>query len=190
MSLETLVKYYKMTDLTGQEIETLTGKTPILYSSLGKYKNVEEVVGKEGFCVILLQTSSKTTGHWCCLTRNDNTGLIRWCDSYGFFPDAERQYTKYDQALPKYLTNLLEGHQFEYNKQDYQSKKAGTSTCGRFASLFCKFRNLSLLQIKELYTTNQGAFFKDVDNTVCLLTLIGLQDITQYLTSIPRGNNP
>jgi hypothetical protein len=190
MSLESVVKHFRKTDLSGAEIETLIGKTPVLYSELGQFKNINQLLGKEGYHVILLQTSSVSTGHWVAVTRNDNTGIIRYNDSYGFQLPEERQYTPYDQALPMYLTKLMEGHQVEHNTVDYQSKNKGVSTCGRFASMFCKFRNLSLLQIKELYTMNQTPYFKDADNIVCLLTLVGLDNITDYLTSIPRGNNP
>jgi hypothetical protein len=189
MSLQQMVLHFKKTDLSGEEIQNLTGKPPILYSDLGKFTNINQVLGKEGFQVVLLQTSSKTTGHWVALTRNDITGRIRYNDSYGFNLPEERQYTKYDEALPMYITNLLANIDYEHNTVDYQAKKSGISTCGRFASLFCKFRNLSLAQIKEMYTMNQDAFFKDVDNTVTLLTLTALDDITSYLSTLPRGGN-
>jgi len=186
MSLEQIVKYYKMRDLSGSEIENLIGKPPILYSDLKHFGSIEQVLGKEGYCVVLYQTSSKTVGHFVALTRGEG-GKLRFADSYGLYPDAERQYTQYDEAIPAYLTRLLEGTNFEYNKTDWQSWKHGVSTCGRFSSLFCLFRNLSLAQIEELFKMNQSAFLKDTDNVAVLLTLIGLDNIQEYGNAISRS---
>lgn len=187
MSLERIVQHFKMSDLSGFEIEKLIGKPPVLYSDLKKYKSLDALLGKHNYAVILYQTSSKTTGHFVAITRNDETGKVRFCDSYGIYPDGEIQYTEYDKVLPKYLTALLKDVDFEYNTIDYQSKKSGVSTCGRFSSLFCIFRNLSLQAIQEMYKTNKSAFLQDVDNIVVMLTLVGLKDIQQYLQKIPRG---
>lgn len=188
MSIETLVKHFKMRDLSGEEVENLIGKAPVDYASLGKYKNLNELLGKENYCVVLYDTSSKGVGHYIALTRNEYDGKVRYFDSYGIpNPDVELQFTPYDEQLPKYLTKLLEPYDFESNRVDYQSKKSGVSTCGRFASIACMFRNLSLAQIQELFKTNKSDFLKDVDNTAVMLTMVGLNNIEDYLTKIPRG---
>jgi hypothetical protein len=187
MSLERIVKHYKMTDLTGEEIENIIGKPPILYSDLAKYKSLEQVVGKEKYAIILYQTSSYSEGHYVAITQGDN-GVFRYCDSYGIDVLHELQYTPYDQQLPKYLVHLFEKvGNYEVNRTDFQGKRSGISTCGRWSSLFCKFRNLPLLRITELFKTNNDAFLRDNDNCATILTLLALNDITSYLDAIPRG---
>lgn len=187
MSLEDIVKHFKMTDLSGEEIQTLIGKAPVLYSDLAKYKSMTQLLGKENYVVILYQTSSKTTGHFVAITRNDTTGLLRYFDSYSLTPDTELQFTAFDRPLPKYIIGLLGNENYEVNKVDYQAKKSGISTCGRYASTACMFRNISLKRIEELYKMNKSSWLNEPDNAVTVLTLLGLKDISSYLDAIPRG---
>ena len=44
MSLQSIVDFYKTTDLTGQDIYNLINRFPILYSDLSKYKNLKELL--------------------------------------------------------------------------------------------------------------------------------------------------
>jgi hypothetical protein len=188
MSLELIVKHFNTRDLDGDEIETLTGKLPVLYSELGKYKTLDELLGKENHAIVLYETSSKGFGHFVAITRDDDTGKVRYADSYGIpNPDTELQFTAYDKPLPKYLNKLLEPYDYESNTYPYQGKRKGVSTCGRWSSLFCRFRNLSLRQIQEMFTMNKSEFLSDTDNAATLLTLFPLRDITAYLGSLPRG---
>jgi hypothetical protein len=177
MSLETIVNYYKKRDLTADEIERLLHKKVILYSDLKNYKSIYEVLGKENFAVILYQCSSYSNGHYIALSKNDKTGKIRYFCSFGLSPLTELQYTKYDQRLPPYLLQLLNGVDYEVNKIDYQGKYS--NVCGRYSILACNLRNISLQQIYILLSTNSG-FFKDRDNLVCALTLLPLDDIEKY----------
>jgi len=182
-NLEQMTLKYKMEDLTGDEIQRLTGKPPILFSELSNFSNIDQVLGKENHAVILYQTSSRTQGHYVAITRNDLTGKIRYCDPYGIpSPLKEVQYTQYDQALPNYLQNLLANTNYEANTTDFQSWRAGVSTCGRYASLFCKLRNLSLLQIDYLLKRNSG-FLANPDNVATILTLMALDDIAKFYSN-------
>jgi hypothetical protein len=188
MSLELIVKHFNTRDLDGDEIENLTGKLPVLYSELGKYKTLDQLLGKENHAVVLYETSSKGFGHFVAITKNDDTGKVRYADSYGIpNPDMELQFTAYDQPLPKYLNHLLKGYDYESNTYDYQGKRKGVSTCGRWSSLFCRFRNLSLRQIQEMMTMNRSEFLRNTDNIATVLTLFPLRDITSYLGDISRG---
>lgn len=187
MSIERCVSHFIATDLSGDEIFKLIGKEVVLYSDLKNYKTIQQLLGKEGYVVILYQTSSRTQGHFVAITKN-SAGKVRYCDSYAIkTPDAEVQYTPYDKKLPPYLTDLLKGVDYESNSVDYQSTSPTVSTCGRYASLFCLFRNLSLNQIHELYKGNGSAYLRNTDNLVVLLTLVGLRDIRNYLVDVPRS---
>jgi len=181
MSLETLVKHYNYTDLNGEEIERLIGKPPVLYSDLENNPSLEKLLGKEKYFVLLYQTSNKTTGHYVCISANDE-GQVRFVDSYGLHPSQIRTMTPFDDKYPTFIINLLAPYQVEYNTFDYQGKK-GVSTCGRWASLFCRLRNVPLSSINRMLTTNKSEFLNDYDNTATLLTLYSLNDIAPFLLS-------
>lgn len=187
MSLENIIFYFKQRDLSGLEIENLTGKLPIIYSDLEKYGNLSELLGKHQYSVILYQTSSRTTGHFVSISYDDDTDTIRFSDSYGIPVDTEQQYAAYDKPLPKYLSLLIEKHmknnphcKYEYNKHDWQAKKASVTTCGRWASLFSLFHKIPLRDFDQMMLSNHSAFLSDSDNVATLLTLVGLNDIQDY----------
>ncbi len=187
MSLEQMALYYKDRDLDGQEIQTLIGKQPIMYSDLAQYQTLGQLLGKENYVIVMYQTSSKTTGHFVAITRNDTTGKVRYNDPYGIpNPDKELQFTPYDQKLPKYLTKLLQGVDYESNTVDYQGGKK-VSDCGRWSSLFCMLRNMTSQQVQRLFKTNGSGFLGNSDNCAVLLTLLSLNDLVKFETSIGSG---
>ena len=159
MSLESIVDFYKTTDLTGQDIYNLINRFPILYSDLSKYRNLKELLTDEPYVVILYQTSSKTNGHFVALFADDNN--IYFSDSYGIYPDGEKQYTKYDRPLPNYLTELIknDGRNLIWNKIDYQNKKnSKISTCGRWSCARIMLRHLSNEQFERIFTGNKSNY--------------------------------
>jgi len=190
MSLESIVNYFKQRDLSGNEIENLTGKYPVLYSDLRKYSNLSELLGKHNYAVLLYQTSSRTSGHFVSISYDSDTDTIRGCDSYGIPLDTEQQYAAFDRPLPKYLTLLVEKHmrnnpscKFEYNTHDYQRKSSKITTCGRYASLFSLFYKIPLNRIHQMFRDNNSAFLSDADNVATILTLVGLDNIQDYLAN-------
>lgn len=166
-------------DLSNNGIKRLTGKEPIAYSDLVNYSNIDELLGTEKFIVILYQTSSINNGHWVALMVNHKNEII-FFDSYGIKYDFEQQYgATYDKKLPKYLTNLIEtdGRTVKYNTFDYQ-KWGKSSTCGRWSSIAVNLlRKLTLEQFNQLFNTNKSSLLNNGDFMVCLLTLIGNQDL-------------
>ena len=181
MSIEQLVQYYKGTDLSGQDIVKLIHKGPILYSNLKNYKNLNQVLGKEGYFVLLYQTSNVTTGHFvCCFIRK---GVIHFQDSYGFKYDYPKTHglTPYDQPFPLYLTQLIEsdGRPVVWNKHDYQAKRASVATCGRWSCLRILLKDINDLDFQHLFYLNNDAYLTS-DNLVVLLTLVGLNNIDEY----------
>lgn len=181
MSMENLVKMYKQKDLDGDEITALVGKPPVLYADLKNYKNIKQLLGKEGRVVILYETSSRTEGHFVALYERFD-GVLCFADSYGLKYDTEQTYAQYTAKLPKYLTALIEnsGMQIDYNKVDYQSRQSRIADCGRYSSFFCLIgAKATFREIQTLLTTNQDAFLT-ADNIVTLMTLMGLHNIRHF----------
>lgn len=182
-----MINYFKMKDLDGLEIEDLIGKPPIPYNELTKYKNVDELLGKENYAIILYLTAPNE-GHYVAITANDETGKIRFFDSYGLHFGAEKEYgAGYSNQFGRQIDRLIGQYNPEWNKVDYQSKKSKISTCGRWSSIACKLRNLSLKQIEEFFKGNNDSFLRQDDNIATLLTMLTLNDITSYFKSVSRS---
>jgi len=181
-SIEQLTNYFIKQDLSDEDIKTITGKEPYTYEELGQFKSLDDLLGSEGFAVILYQTT-KTSGHWTAIIKNIHTEQITFFDSYGFYPDSEIQYTKYNQSLPMYLTKLIKDSEkdIHYNQYDYQKWSKSVSTCGRWASIAVKLlKHINLSTFQQLFTTNKNSLINQPDFTSTLMTLLQLRDIPQY----------
>jgi hypothetical protein len=179
-SIEQVVKYYIKKDLTGEEIRRLTGKYPILYSDLKNYtfKNLLKGVGDHQ--VILLQTLSKVQGHFVAVF--ERADGVYYFDSYGLgSPDSYKDYTKYDQQFPNYLSKLLResGKPIIVNNYDYQSWNPSTSTCGRYSALRIHLIGLNNVEFHSLFVGNNSRFLNRPDQLVTILTLTALNNINQ-----------
>ena len=122
MSLEEITNYFTKQDLSSVDIKDLTGKAPYTYEELGQFHTLNQLLGTEGFAVILYQTT-KTSGHWTSIVRNKHTNQIFFFDSYGLHYDGEIQYTPYNQKLPRYLSQLIDssGEDVKCNQYDFQN---------------------------------------------------------------------
>ena len=125
----------------------LGSDTKILnYPQLAKYNSIEELLPKPyDFCVVLL-LETPVSGHWCALIRNPSQ--YEWFDSYGNAPDADlsKWLTPSQRINLKentyYLSNLLQGRNYVYNKVKYQQLRQGVNTCGDHISYRCyKLKN-------------------------------------------------
>ena len=186
--IEQLILYFRKQDLTGDDIYKMIKKAPVPYSQLGKYKSLNELLGKEGYVVILYEVS-RNSGHWVCLVDQGDT--IYFQDSYGYPPDAPitRGLVPYDKKnYPLFLTKLIQSSpkKFDYNKVDYQSKNPNTGDCGRHACIKCLLKDVPNDKYRQLLFNNQNPYLTP-DNLVVLLTLLGLNNINQFYED-PRNN--
>src|SRR4051812_3506431 len=90
--LKSLVDEFIKRPLSDNSVsEMLNGKSNvILYNQLAKYKNLEDVFGKDGSFVVLYQTS-KNFGHWACVFKRSRK-KIEIFDSLGYYPDNELKF--------------------------------------------------------------------------------------------------
>lgn len=186
-SLQNIATYYTDRDLTGDEIQQLVGRPPVLYSDLPKYKFNTLFTKNQPYVVVLLQTKKINFGHYVACFVNDDA--IYYYDSYGLgAPDTYRSYTPYDQQFDTLLKNILESDPQQRpiisNTVDMQ-KWGRAQTCGRWASLRIMYRNLDNNQFHQLFVGNTG-FISRPDYLATILTLNGLQDIPQYFAQNRR----
>ena len=159
--------------LSGDDItNALNGKVKvILYSSLSKYKTMEELLGKYKKVVLLYQSSSNF-GHWCCLY--EYCGTICFFDSYGIVPDDELNYMSKEMNKKlmqdcRWLTHLLyeSCKTVQYNEYPLQQLGPEVNTCGRWCIIRLKYTDISIDNFHKLFTS-----FKDYkpDYLITLVT--------------------
>lgn len=121
----------------------------IVYSDLGNYSTIEELLPKDKDFVFILLESSPNNGHWVALLRYRET--YEFFDSYGGKPDSQLKWNskktnqELDQSV-KYLTNLLKDKEVVYNPVKYQGEGGDINTCGRH----CTFRVQEMINGKNL----------------------------------------
>jgi len=185
MSLQQLVDTYIKRPLSGSEINKLIGKNPVVYENLKDYKSLEALCGNHQYAIVLYQVSSKTDGHFVAMGVNFK-GEPFFFDPYGFKPVQVKQRSTYDEALPDYITPMLEayaqksGKPVVYNTTDFQSKSGGVADCGRHSSLACLFsKQMTFDNMRELYFSNKATWLNG-DHISTVLTLLALNDFGKF----------
>ena len=156
--MENTIKSLIGKSLGNDEILKLIGNKAnlISYVDVHKYKNLDQLLGTFGACVILYEMK-RNYGHWCCIFKlDDNT--IEFFDPYALMPDYELEFIddeykdKSKQNYP-YLTRLmvLSPYILTYNHFPFQEYKKGINTCGRWISLRLMLRHLPLDEFIKLF---------------------------------------
>ena len=150
------------------------GKCNILsYEHLEDYTHIDEVLGENNACIILYQTKARF-GHWVALIKNEQD-VLTFFDSYGLQVDEELEFSMYNlkihgnRATPhlSYLINES-GYKLIQNQFKLQSNISDVNTCGRWAGLFVRFRNMGLKKFQSLFIGQS----QDPDYYVSALTLL------------------
>jgi hypothetical protein len=182
MSVESLVNYFKSKPLSGDSIKEAINKYPILYSELKNYNSIDDVLGNEGYAILMYEVS-RYSGHYVSIFK-DSKGNINFQDPYGFPVDVpiNNNMVPFDKPLPRYLTLLLSKSKYNViqNTFDYQSKQSTVQDCGRHSICRIKLRHLSNEQYKRLLI-NSSIPFLNCDNIVTLMTLLVLnKNVNQF----------
>lgn len=173
-----LLKEYEDIALSDKDIfKILRGKfNLVLYPELINYDSIDDVLGKNGACVLLFE-AKKQYGHWCCLWKlNNNT--ISFFNSYGGYPDDSLNYiplhfAKISNQDKPYLSILLDKSPYEltYNEYKYQKHEDKIRTCGRHVCIRLICRDMDDDQYHEYITFFTKKYGIDADEMVTLLTI-------------------
>ena len=135
----------------------------IPYSSIKKYKNIDELLYPFDKVVILFKTSN-TFGHWCCIFRDIFRNEIEFFDPYGLMIDDQLEYND-DKVFQKqngqdhfYLTRLLadtNSKKISYNHHKFQKFDPNIATCGRWCVHRLLNSDLSLEEYKKKLDKNR-----------------------------------
>jgi hypothetical protein len=151
------------------------GKVKIIsYEDLHDYQTIDQLMEPYGAVIILYQ-ATKQIGHWVAVLKHKNK-TIEVFGSYGLKIDEQLQFSTYNMQLhggkaQPHLTNLIDasGYKKIYNHTQLQSYNNQIATCGRYASLRVRFRDMPLDSFVKLFT---GASGLSNDQWATALTLL------------------
>lgn len=172
-----ILKHYKDIALSDKDVTNLLGGRVniILYPNLHKYRDIDEVLGPHGACVLLFE-AKKGYGHWVCLFK---VGLneIEFFNSYGGYPDDSLKkischYARISNQIIPYLSVLLlqSPYELSYNEFQFQKKTDGIRTCGRHCVFRLLNRDLDLYQYVDLLKILRKKCNTDYDGVVTIFT--------------------
>ena len=156
--MDKLITDAEEVDLSKEDILEITnnGCDVVVYHNLGNYNTLKDLLGEKG-AVILLYEMKQNFGHWVALFYTDESRkTIEFFDSYGFAPDEELNYAKYDdQPL---LGELMKNSNIQiiHNTKRLQTFKEDVNTCGRWTSLRILMRETPLHQFQFLFKNNKS----------------------------------
>lgn len=172
--------------LSNFQIESIlgAGSLPITYSQLNNYNNIEELLPSNNSFKIILLRDSPNSGHWVCITKNNDK--YNYFNSFGdsFNQDLYLIPSTIRKILGSYnnkLNELLKNKDVEYNKIKFQ--RNSSAVCGRYVVLFiiinC-FMGYSLKQFNDfLINTKKKHNASNYDELVLILTQTFNSKITE-----------
>jgi len=162
-NIDDVIKNSENYSLSDNDLLLLTdNKVKILsYQQLEDFKNIDEVLEPYGAVIILYQ-KTKTSGHWISVLKQNNT--IEIFDSYGIGLDHELEFSPFNKArhggiaIP-HLTNLINAsnYKIEVNKIKLQEDSNKINTCGRWAGLRVRFRDVPLNIFTSMFKNSKNS---------------------------------
>jgi hypothetical protein len=155
------IKLLERKSLSNKDIERLCPNVNIVsYPDLYQFDTLDDLLGKEGACVILYKTS-ENYGHWCCIIKI-NPNLVEFFDPYGIFIDDEFDFMSYatrievGQTVP-YVSQLLYNcpYKLSFNEYKFQQQKKNVNTCGRWTALRVIYKKLPLNEFKKMFISKK-----------------------------------
>lgn len=150
----------------------------LTYEELLNYDNIDDVLGKYGACVLLVETKDNN-GHWVCMfkTTSDDKKkepIISFFDSYALPIDdqlnfVDSDYRKENNMMYPYLSHLFyhSPYKIEYNEHQFQKLSPKINTCGRWCIMRLLLKHLPLKKFHKLFKKGKNI---DSDVLVTILT--------------------
>ncbi len=131
----------------------------IVYNDLEGVEDIREILGRNGCCVILYQTSP-TFGHWICVIEHKGKKgkTLEVFDSLGMKVDKELEWVPDELYKGKLLTNLIDNSGYKtiiYNNYKLQADKK-SNACGKWCVLRMKMKKLPLQKFIKLFISKEA----------------------------------
>lgn len=177
-----ILEHYKNIALSDKDVlKIINNKANLeVYPNLHIYKNIDQLLGEYGACIILYE-AMPNYGHWCCVFKV-NEKLIEYFNPYGGFhegfPDDSLNYIpnnfrKISNQCYPYLSYLMYNSPYElsYNEISFQKKGDNIKTCGRWCALRLYLRKYNLYDFCKIINTLKKNLNISSDELVTLLTI-------------------
>ena len=135
-----------------------------MYSDLASIEDVDDLL-KDDSCVILYENKPRN-GHWVCLVRKYDKGTIEFYDSYGLFPDKQKDHMNkrflrdtqqtYNK-IAELLWNARDRYRVEFNNHRLQKWCKDIATCGIHVVARIKLKGMTIDQYKAFLKRYKGA---------------------------------
>jgi hypothetical protein len=174
-NIDDVIKNSENYSLSDSDLLNLTdNKVKVLsYSDLENFNTIDEVL--EPFdAVIILYQQTKISGHWSSIIKQKNN-VIEIFDSLGIALDHELEFSEYNKkrhgGVPiPHLTNLLNKSKYkvEVNLTQIQIDSKHINTCGRWAGLRVRFRDIPMKKFIDMFKNGKNS----PDYMVTALTIL------------------
>ena len=145
----------------------------MLYDDLPKFKDVNELFGKDIDSIYLLlqiknqETGLSSVGHWVCFIFHREKNEYYWFDPYGLRITEDLSLTH----EPDHIIKLVRGIKVEENTKQYQKFSSDINTCGRHCVVRSVFYHLNNKEYDKLLISPMVPLpIKEADSLVALLT--------------------
>jgi len=157
-----------------QMVDALKGKVKVVvYSDVVKMNSLDELLNPHGKVIILYQTTSETSGHWCCLFRQTFENVI-FFDPYGLKPDDEIPDCKYLSYLngETPLRTLLNNSNYNvsFNPNRYEKWSKDMNSCGRHVIFRLQNSHMTNSKYHQYITKMTKSTRLNPDELVAVLT--------------------
>lgn len=172
--------------MSDADIKFYIPNTRILkYSELSKYPSLEMLLPKSVDAIVILYESQPNSGHWTAISASghSNQRLYTYFDSYGNSPDTPLKWNTTQQNMglhqdKPYLSNLLRGTNWIYNKIHFQKekdRKAGIdqiNSCGRYVTFFVMSvldKHMTLKEFQNMMKQLKNHYNKTYDECISFI---------------------
>ena len=174
--MQALLKQYA---LSNDDIQTILHPDTKIhtYKDLYNVRHFDELLDKQGRCILLYLTDSERSGHWVALIKRGDT--IEFFDPYGFAPDTQTENlnslplvsASTGQDHPRLLELIADaGYNLNYNTTKHQALNDGIATCGRHSATRLLFYKLDTDEYARFIKALKSPEHKDADAIVSKLT--------------------
>jgi hypothetical protein len=146
--MDKLISKLTSSPFSDQDIRSFVSCKVIPYEELSRYDTIDEVLSRDK-CAIILYQIREDFGHWVAINKiHDN---IEFFDSYGYRPDEEFKFAKFNKK--PYLTRLLikSPYQIIYNPYKLQKDGFDMNTCGRWVVLRILMKDIPIKTFSRLF---------------------------------------
>lgn len=173
-NIDNVIKNSENYSLSDSDLLNLTdNKVKVIsYSDLENFNTIDEVLEPFGAVIILYQ-QTKTSGHWASIIKQKNT--IEIFDSLGVGLDHELEFSDFNKkrhggVAIAHLSNLLNksNYKVEVNLQQIQKDNSHINTCGRWAGLRVRFRDIPMKHFISMFKNGKNS----TDYMVTALTIL------------------